>query len=133
LTNFDSPHEWNMVRALGTQPEAQRTRHGFRLMQGVVWESLLSDSLVFRTQAAFIMIPQRIYPAMCDNNPDTCNQIPASINTFPKVHGVQRARCRVHRAQRARCKVYRAQRARCKVYRVQRAQCKVRWPQNREP
>jgi hypothetical protein len=84
LTNFDSPHEWNMVRSLGTQPEAQRTRHGFRLMEGVVWESLLTDSLAWRSQVGFIMVPQHIYPALCDTQHDTCDSIPGSINTFPR-------------------------------------------------
>ena len=84
LTNFDSPHEWNMVKTVGTAAEAQRTRHGFRLMEGVVWESLLSDSLVFRTQVGFIMIPQHIYPSLCDTQHDTCDGIPAEKQTIPR-------------------------------------------------
>jgi hypothetical protein len=82
LTNFDSPHEWNMIKTVGTAPEAQRTRHGFRLMEGVVWESLLTDSLVFRTQVGFIMIPQHRYPSICDTNHDTCDSIPAEKQTM---------------------------------------------------
>ncbi len=79
LTNFDSPHEWNMIDKLGVELDAQRTRHGFRFMQGLVWESILSDALVFRSQAGFIMIPQHMYPAQCDTNPSTCDHTPAVL------------------------------------------------------
>jgi hypothetical protein len=83
LTNFDSPHEWNMQGALGVAPEAQQNRHGFRLMEGLVWESLLSDSVVLRSQVGYIMVPQHIYPRLCETNPD-CDNIPAQRVIAPR-------------------------------------------------
>ena len=76
LTNFDSPHEWKMNGGLGIAPEAQRNRHAFRFMQGLIWESLLTDSLVFRSQVGYIMIPQHIYPRLCETDPANCDHIP---------------------------------------------------------
>ena len=54
-------------------------------MQGLIWESLLSDSLVLRSQVAFMMpIPQHIYPAAVRRpSPSTCDHTPAVRNSSP--------------------------------------------------
>jgi hypothetical protein len=85
LTNFDSPHEWNQRGDIGVSPDAQRIRHGFRFMQGLIWESLLSDSTVLRSQVAFMIpISEHIYPALCASRPSDCDHIPAVRNTYPR-------------------------------------------------
>ena len=85
LTNFDSPHEWNQRGTSASRPTPQRIRHGFRFMQGLIWESLLSDSLVLRSQVAFMIpIPEHIYPRLCATRPVECDHIPAVRNTFPR-------------------------------------------------
>ena len=85
LTNFDTPHEWNQRGTIGVSPDAERNRHGFRFLEGLIWESLLSDSLVLRSQAAFMVpISEHIYPRLCATNPD-CDNIPAIHNIYPRV------------------------------------------------
>jgi hypothetical protein len=85
LTNFDSPHEYNQRGTLGIAPEAERIRHGFRFMQGLIWESLLSDSLVLRSQVAYMIpISQHIYPRLCADQPVECRHTPAVRNSFPR-------------------------------------------------
>jgi hypothetical protein len=84
LTNFDSPHEWKMRGGVGIAPEAQQNRHAFRLMQGLIWESLLSDSLVFRSQVGAIYIPQHFYPRLCETDPAHCDHIPRVVQKLPR-------------------------------------------------
>jgi hypothetical protein len=83
LTNFDSPHEWKM-RAGAIDPDAQQNRHAFRLMEGLIWESLLSDSLVFRSQVGAIYIPQHVYPRLCETDPAHCDHIPRVVQKDPR-------------------------------------------------
>jgi hypothetical protein len=85
LTNFDSPHEYNQRGTLGISPDAERIRHGFRFMQGLIWESLLSDSVVLRSQVAYMIpISQHIYPRLCADQPVECLHEPAMRNNFPR-------------------------------------------------
>jgi len=83
LTNFDLPHEWNMINGQGVSPEAQQERQGERWFEGLMWESLLSDNLVFRTQAALTAIPQHIWPTLCNTDPN-CDSVPSGSNKFPR-------------------------------------------------
>jgi hypothetical protein len=76
LTNFDLPHEWNMINGQGVSAEAQQERQGQRFFQGFTWESLLTDDLVFRSQFAGTAIPQHIWPALCNSDPN-CDFIPS--------------------------------------------------------
>jgi hypothetical protein len=76
LTNFDLPHEWNMINGQGVAQEAQQERQGQRWFQGLIWESLLSDELVWRSQAAVTAIPQHIWPVLCNTDPN-CDFIPS--------------------------------------------------------
>jgi hypothetical protein len=84
LTNFDFPYEMNMRGGLGIPQESQQFRQGQRYMQGLVFESLLSDSLILRSQVGYIQIPQTWYPWLCRENPVTCDHIPANVNTAPR-------------------------------------------------
>jgi hypothetical protein len=76
LTNFDLPHEWNMINGQGIAADAQQERQGQRWFQGFTWESLLSDSVVWRTQFAGTAIPQHIWPTTCNTDPN-CDFIPS--------------------------------------------------------
>jgi hypothetical protein len=77
LTNFDLPHEWNMINGQGVQPDAQQERQGQRWFQGFTWESLISDEVVWRTQFAGTAIPQHIWPTTCNSDPN-CDFIPST-------------------------------------------------------
>jgi hypothetical protein len=77
LTNFDLPHESNMINGQGVSPDAQQERQGMRLFQGLIWESLLSDNVVFRSQAGVTSIPQHIWPTTCNDDPANCDFVPS--------------------------------------------------------
>jgi hypothetical protein len=76
LTNFDLPHEWNMINGQGVSDDAQQERQGQRWFQGFTWESLISDEIVWRSQFAVTSIPQHIWPATCNSDPN-CDFIPS--------------------------------------------------------
>jgi hypothetical protein len=73
LTNFDLPHEWNMINGQGVSSDAQQERQGMRLFDGLIWESLLTDNLVFRSQVGVTSIPQHIWPTTCNAAPGSCD------------------------------------------------------------
>src|SRR5262249_49060952 len=81
---FDLPRERNMIDGLGVDPDAQQNRNAQRWFQGLILESLLADSVVFRSQAGAIFIPENIYPARCEREPVACDHIPSVQNTFPR-------------------------------------------------
>jgi hypothetical protein len=84
LTNFDFPNEWNRRPELGVDPEAQEDRRGQRVFQGFIWEALLKDDLILRSQIGFTTVPMHIFPARCQDEPVTCDHEPAVIQRFPR-------------------------------------------------
>ncbi|MGC4094172.1 MAG: carboxypeptidase-like regulatory domain-containing protein [Polyangiaceae bacterium] len=74
LFNGDIPYQRNNRRDPGISDEAQQDRLAQRYFLGVTWESLLSDSVLFRSQAGATGYFQDIYPANCreDRMPSTC-------------------------------------------------------------
>jgi hypothetical protein len=85
VTNFELiPREINRVAGLGVAPEAQEIRSTQRIFQGLIWESLLSDSVILRSQVAAKYIPEHIYPSLCESVPVDCDNIPSVVQTFPR-------------------------------------------------
>jgi hypothetical protein len=84
LTNFDLPHEWNMINGQGVSADAQQERQGQRFFQGIIWESLLTDNLVWRSQVAGTAIPNHLWPVLCNSDPTGCDFIPSSMEKFPR-------------------------------------------------
>ena len=86
LNNFDSAWNVNMKSELGVEQEAQQNRKaGLSGLWGLIWESLLTDELVFRSQAAFSKRPQYWYPWACeDGRLGDCDVTPGVINKFPR-------------------------------------------------
>jgi hypothetical protein len=85
LSNFDSAWERNMREGLGIEQEAQQNRRaGLSGLWGLIWESLLTDDLVFRTQAAYSRRPQHWYPWNCESNPVNCEHIPMVVQKYPR-------------------------------------------------
>jgi hypothetical protein len=78
------PKEINRIAGLGVAPEAQEIRSTQRIFVGTVWESLLTDNLVLRSQLGATYIPEHIYPSLCDSQPVACDHIPSTIQTFPR-------------------------------------------------
>jgi len=86
LSNFDSAFNSNMKSDLGIQQEAQGNRRaGPSGLWGLIWETLLTDNLVFRSQAAYSQRPQYWYPWSCENGElGNCDVTPSVVNTFPR-------------------------------------------------
>ncbi len=86
LSNFDSAFNSNLKSDLGVEQEAQQNRKaGLSGLWGVIWETLLTDSLVFRSQVAYSRRPQYWYPWACeDGSLGTCDLAPGTINRFPR-------------------------------------------------
>jgi hypothetical protein len=81
LSNFDSAWNINMRNDLGVEQEAQQNRRaGLSGLWGLIWETLLTDDLIFRSQAAYSKRPQHIYPWLCENGDEIeCQHIPGII------------------------------------------------------
>jgi Carboxypeptidase regulatory-like domain len=82
IMNFDEVWEFNR-RGLGFEREAQEDRRGQRYFLGAIWQSLLTDNIIFRSQVSGTTVPQHIFPQQCNTNPD-CDNNPAVVNTFPQ-------------------------------------------------
>jgi Carboxypeptidase regulatory-like domain len=86
LMNLDSAWNVNMKNELGIEQESQLNRKaGLSGMWGFIWESLLTDDLVFRSQVGYSKRPQYWYPWRCeDGELGECDSYPGRINTFPR-------------------------------------------------
>jgi hypothetical protein len=84
IVNYELPNEINRVDGLGVEQDAQETRHTQRIFLGFIWESVLRDDLIFRSQIGGTYLPEHIYPGRCDTEPVTCDNIPSITQTFPR-------------------------------------------------
>jgi hypothetical protein len=84
LSNFDAAREYNRKDGAGVEPEAQERRLGRRLFTGLIWESLLSDSVVLRSQAGITYFGEHIFPETCVDQPDTCDYVQPVRQSFPR-------------------------------------------------
>jgi hypothetical protein len=82
ITNFDEVWEFNR-RGLGWEKDAQEDRRGQRYFSGLIWQSLLSDDLVFRSQAGFTTVPQHIFPHRCQEAPIDCDHVVPIVQRLP--------------------------------------------------
>ena len=61
--NLDSAWNVNMKNELGIEQESQQNRKaGLSGMWGLIWESLLTDDLVFRSQVGYSKRPAVLVP-----------------------------------------------------------------------
>ena len=82
ITNFDEVWEFNR-RGLGWEKDAQEDRRGQRYFTGLIWQSLLTDDLVFRSQVGGTTVPQHIFPHRCAETPIDCDNIVPVIQRLP--------------------------------------------------
>jgi hypothetical protein len=76
------PREINRVDGLGIAPEAQETRSTQRLFWGLIWNSVLRDNVILKSQVGATYIPEHIYPQQCLSNPINCDHIPSYSQTL---------------------------------------------------
>jgi hypothetical protein len=84
LNNFDSAYEINQRNGLGIAPEAQQNRWDHRFFESLIWESMLTDNLLFRSQAGYLWFPFHQFPSRCRWEPVECNHIPSYVNLLPR-------------------------------------------------
>jgi hypothetical protein len=82
VTNFDEYYQFNREGANVTR-DAQRRFESHNHFSGLIWESLLTDNIVFRSQVGVSDVERHGWPNSCDDTPDTCDFKPATrINSF---------------------------------------------------
>jgi Carboxypeptidase regulatory-like domain len=83
VTNFDEFWRVN-TEGLGTDASAQGRTFQHKYFTGLIWESLLTDWMVFRSQASLIGTTNDIRPVSCFESPDTCDHTPSILQRFPR-------------------------------------------------
>jgi hypothetical protein len=61
------------VDGLGADSAAQQDRVARRHFEGLIFESLLGDNIVFRSQVGAIHVPENIFPVQCMDHRITCD------------------------------------------------------------
>jgi hypothetical protein len=82
VTTFDEFWRHN-TRELGFDRDSQETSRQHKSFTGLIWESVLTDAVVFRSQAGVARANAHNAPDSCAANPN-CDFIPATKQTFPK-------------------------------------------------
>ncbi len=83
VTNFDETRDYNTNGNLGVSKEAQEDRYNRLWFTGFIWESVLTDKMIFRSQLGSNMVPNHTYPRLCRDNKDCAFVVPVA-NTFPR-------------------------------------------------
>ena len=83
VTNFDEYWRIN-TEGLGYDAEAQGRTYQEKYFSGLIWETLLTDWMVFRSQAGFIGITGEVKPVLCLDDPDHCDHINSVTQKSPR-------------------------------------------------
>jgi hypothetical protein len=70
------------ANGLGTSKEAQYDSHSKKYFAGLIWESVLTDSVVFRSQAGVAWANTENYPDRCKTDPN-CDFVSPTIQLQP--------------------------------------------------
>jgi hypothetical protein len=82
VMTFDEWWRW-YAKGLGFAREAQEDSRSRKYFTGLIWESVLSDSLIFRSQAGVAWANTENFPDSCYGDAN-CDYRPATVQTFPK-------------------------------------------------
>jgi hypothetical protein len=83
ITNFDEFWRVN-TEGLGNDASAQGRTFQHKYLTGLIWETLLTDSVVFRSQAGLTGTTNDIRPTLCFDSPQTCDHTPTILQRFPR-------------------------------------------------
>jgi hypothetical protein len=85
FNNFNFRYNMNQIRgyAPAAEPEAQQRMDDEDWFTGLIWESLLTDSVFFKSQAGLQRFFGQVGPQQCQTNPD-CDNIPQIRETVPR-------------------------------------------------
>jgi hypothetical protein len=87
VTTFDEFWRYN-YRDTTFSRDAQEYSRQHKTFTGLIWESVLSDSVVLRSQAGVADANSHNIPDSCRTNPGNCESIPAVRQTFPKTYTI---------------------------------------------
>jgi len=82
ITTFDEFWHFN-TKGLGFDHDSQEYSRQHKTFTGLIWESILTDSIVFRSQVGGVWVAGKNVPTTCDINPN-CDFISGTKQTFPK-------------------------------------------------
>jgi hypothetical protein len=85
FNNFNIRQNANQIRgyAPAVEKEAQYTTTDNDWFTGLIWESLLSDSVFFKSQIGIQRFFDQVAPEQCRTN-DDCDNIPSIVETVPR-------------------------------------------------
>jgi len=78
------------AKTVGTTREAQEDSYSPKYGSGLIWESLLSDSVVLRSQIGYAWADTENYPDSCRTDKATCDFTPGTIQTQYGIPGAGR-------------------------------------------
>jgi hypothetical protein len=76
VTNFDEWWQRNRTAGLGYSKESQSTGRSQKYFTGLIWESLITDAIVFRSQAGYVWGASQFRPTSCLEDPVACMHVP---------------------------------------------------------
>jgi len=83
VMTFDEWWRW-YAKGLGFAKEAQEDSRSRKYFTGMIWESVLSDAVIFRSQAGVAWANTENFPDSCYGEGTSCDDRPATVQTFPK-------------------------------------------------
>jgi hypothetical protein len=82
VTTFDEWWRW-YAKGVGTDRDAQEDSRSRKYFTGLIWESVLSDAVIFRSQAGVAWANTEDYPDTCYRDPG-CDFVPSTTQLYPK-------------------------------------------------
>lgn len=89
LFNFNRQFTKNSVGGFGVEQEAQGKGDEMHGMLGLIWESLLTDSLLFRSQIGGQRLINETAPERCRTDPGNCDHIFPITQSYPRAQTLQ--------------------------------------------
>jgi hypothetical protein len=83
VMTFDEWWRW-YGKGLGFAREAQEDSRSRKYFTGLIWESVLTDAIIFRSQAGVAWANTENYPDSCYGDRSTCDFRPGTVQSFPK-------------------------------------------------
>jgi hypothetical protein len=99
LLNRDSSR--NRLDGLHVSRDAQQMLDHLDYLSGLTWESVLTDSLFFKTQAGFTRFWEENAPERCRREPVECDHIAPIVQSYPQTINLQNYDRHLQRVERA--------------------------------
>ena len=84
VTNFDHYFPNNNTAGFGITRESQTRAKSYKYFTGLIWDTLLSDALLFRSQLGMVRTTGDYHPTRCVDDPGTCDYVAPVIQKYPR-------------------------------------------------